>query len=150
MMKESEVVSSQASTADSSEVLQEDGINLYISLDAANQHFTAMQSSQSYGPQVLRLEHMLAMAGEHATSSGFREVASSDEPPQLGSGDLPSVGSLGHYLQRCKPCAFVNKIGCANGTQCSFCHLCSPGEKKRRRKEKRCLLHATRKLALHA
>lgn len=66
--------------------------------------------------------------------------------PRLGSAELPSVGSLGHHINRCKPCAFVGKTGCSNGVQCNFCHMCAPGEKKRRRKEKRSLLGAARSL----
>jgi hypothetical protein len=50
----------------------------------------------------------------------------------LGSDQLPTVGSVGHYLHKCKPCAFVYKKGCTNGTECQFCHLCEPGEKRRR------------------
>jgi len=57
----------------------------------------------------------------------------------LGSPGLPSIGSFGHEALRCKPCAFILRFGCASGEQCSFCHLCGDGEKKRRRKEKRAL-----------
>jgi hypothetical protein len=67
--------------------------------------------------------------------------------PELGSPELPSVGSLGHHIRRCKPCAFATRMGCSNGVQCQFCHLCETGEKKRRRKEKRALIGAARKLA---
>lgn len=56
--------------------------------------------------------------------------------PRLESLELPSVGSAGHALGNCKPCAFVHTKGCGNGVDCPFCHLCRPGEKKRRRKEK--------------
>jgi hypothetical protein len=52
----------------------------------------------------------------------------------LGSAELPSKGSALHSLERCKPCAFVLKGGCKDGVECGFCHLCKPGEKKRRRK----------------
>lgn len=55
--------------------------------------------------------------------------------PLLGTDDMPTVGSAGHHARRCKPCAFVMK-GCNSGIHCTFCHLCDPGEKKRRRKEK--------------
>mmetsp|Transcript_41283 Transcript_41283/g.127823 ORF Transcript_41283/g.127823 Transcript_41283/m.127823 type:complete len:253 (-) Transcript_41283:31-789(-) len=48
---------------------------------------------------------------------------------------LPSVGSASHFEGRCKPCAFLYE-GCANGTSCKFCHLCPPGELKRRKREK--------------
>lgn len=50
--------------------------------------------------------------------------------------DLPSLGSAGHMLGQCKPCAFFTTKGCGNGLQCPFCHLCDPGEKKRRRKDR--------------
>jgi len=50
---------------------------------------------------------------------------------------IPTVGSNGHYLGKCKPCAFVFKDGCSSGVACPFCHLCEPGEKKRRKKERK-------------
>lgn len=55
--------------------------------------------------------------------------------PVLGSPEMPTRGSAGHHLRNCKPCAFVDK-GCESGVDCRFCHLCEPGEKKRRKKEK--------------
>jgi hypothetical protein len=67
--------------------------------------------------QVLRLADMLA-------------------EPQMGSDEMPNVGSLGHEIGRCKPCAFIHTKGCADGVDCKFCHLCEPGEKKKRSKEK--------------
>jgi hypothetical protein len=101
--------------------------------------------------RVLQLEHMLAMSGSNAPrnqKTTREQQISQDEdlPPQLGSPELPSVGSLSHYMRRCKPCAFVSRAGCSNAAQCIFCHLCEPGEKKRRRKEKRSLIGASRKL----
>jgi len=54
----------------------------------------------------------------------------------LGSPELPTVGSAGHYLAHCKPCCFVHTKGCENGVACVFCHLCDAGEKKRRQKER--------------
>jgi hypothetical protein len=50
--------------------------------------------------------------------------------------DPPTRGSMNHGVGRCKPCAFVHTKGCGNGFECPFCHLCAPGEKKKRRKEK--------------
>jgi len=53
---------------------------------------------------------------------------------------LWSVGSAGHDFGQCKPCAFLWKDpkqpGCENGRDCEFCHLCPPGEVKRRKKQK--------------
>lgn len=54
-----------------------------------------------------------------------------------GSDKLPSLGSFGHDLGQCKPCAFLHTKGCSSGTMCKFCHLCDAGAKKRRQKEKR-------------
>jgi len=67
-------------------------------------------------------------------------VMGSVPPPPIGlapgSTELPSLGSAGHAAGRCKPCAFFHTSGCENGPTCSFCHLCEPEERKRRRKEK--------------
>jgi len=51
------------------------------------------------------------------------------------SGDYPTIGSRGHFVGLCKPCAFIFKDGCKSGPVCQFCHLCEPGTKKRRKKE---------------
>lgn len=71
-------------------------------------------------------------------------AASVAEPISSFSG-LPSVGSAGHHLGTCKPCAFTIK-GCASGGDCPFCHLCDPSEKKRRRKEKATFLKGLSRL----
>jgi len=65
-------------------------------------------------------------------------------PPQpadlsVGSPSCPTVGSQGHWLRTCKPCAFFHTKGCGNGINCAFCHLCEPDEKKKRAKEQRAL-----------
>jgi hypothetical protein len=56
--------------------------------------------------------------------------------PMLGSPHMPTVGSAGHHVGKCKPCAFFHTRGCENGVQCPFCHLCPPDEKRRRQKDK--------------
>mmetsp|Transcript_75736 Transcript_75736/g.216887 ORF Transcript_75736/g.216887 Transcript_75736/m.216887 type:complete len:315 (+) Transcript_75736:105-1049(+) len=48
-----------------------------------------------------------------------------------------SQGSSSHASGHCKPCAFFHTKGCASGEECSFCHLCDEGEKKRRSMDKR-------------
>lgn len=58
---------------------------------------------------------------------------------ELGSPEMPTLGSLGHFLMKCKPCAFIFKSGCESGVECKFCHLCEPGEKKRRKKENKAI-----------
>merc|ERR1719464_1195740 len=67
-----------------------------------------------------------------------------------GSQELPSIGSAGHEMGRCKPCAFLHTRGCANGIACPFCHLCDADEKKRRRKEKVQSIRAVRKVRSEA
>jgi len=57
--------------------------------------------------------------------------------------ELPSMGSAGHSLGRCKPCAFVHTKGCNSGRACQFCHLCDHGSSKRRKKAWREYLRAT-------
>jgi len=57
--------------------------------------------------------------------------------PVSGFAAIPTIGSAGHSLRKCKPCAFAWKeSGCQSGASCKFCHLCDPAEKKRRRKAK--------------
>jgi hypothetical protein len=56
----------------------------------------------------------------------------------------PSIGSNAHQIGRCKPCAFLYKMGCKSGASCQYCHLCPPGEKQRR---KRVLLAMQQKVA---
>lgn len=57
--------------------------------------------------------------------------------PEVGSADCPTVGSEAHRTGTCKPCAFLYTKGCMNGVECTFCHLCDEGEKKRRQKERK-------------
>lgn len=70
----------------------------------------------------------------------------SEEENKIGKGAISltdslglwSVGSAEHSLGTCKPCAFLwkDEKGCQNGTNCKFCHMCTPGEVKRRKKAK--------------
>jgi len=60
----------------------------------------------------------------------------SETSQAMGSPEMPTIGSAGHWTGDCKPCAFFYKRGCTNGFQCTFCHLCDSGEKKRRQKAK--------------
>jgi len=68
-------------------------------------------------------------------------------PPELGSAQLPSIGSLLHHKGGCRPCTFFHTRGCQNGEDCQFCHLCGPGEKKKRL---RALKHAQREATMVA
>jgi hypothetical protein len=56
-----------------------------------------------------------------------------------------SVGSLLHKAGMCKPCAWYHHPkGCQRAAQCEFCHMCPPGEIKRRKKEKTQLIRKRR------
>jgi len=54
-----------------------------------------------------------------------------------GTLGIPSLGSLGHRDNACKPCAFFHKMGCGTGAECSFCHLCGPDAVKQRKQDRR-------------
>lgn len=63
-----------------------------------------------------------------------------DALPEMepGTPDMPSSGSNLHRFGTCRPCAHHHSPkGCSNGPQCKFCHLCPPGELKRRQKAKK-------------
>ncbi|CAE7652991.1 ZDHHC14 [Symbiodinium sp. CCMP2592] len=49
-----------------------------------------------------------------------------------------------HINGTCKPCGyfFAKADGCRWHNNCTFCHLCPPGELKRRKKQKRAMLKA--------
>lgn len=64
-----------------------------------------------------------------------------------GLAHLPSVGSALHGTGNCKPCGFFHKNGCKAGVECTFCHLCDSGEKKRRQREKREMFRNAERLA---
>jgi hypothetical protein len=67
---------------------------------------------------------------------------------ELGSLDMPTIGSANHATGMCKPCAFVTTKGCKDGIECKFCHLCEPGEKKRRKKQKRAFMSAVKRIQM--
>lgn len=37
-------------------------------------------------------------------------------------GDLPSIGSVGHFSGECRPCYFLNRKKCRSGADCTHCH----------------------------
>eukprot|EP00929_Paragymnodinium_shiwhaense_P081709 TRINITY_DN42832_c0_g2_i1.p1 TRINITY_DN42832_c0_g2~~TRINITY_DN42832_c0_g2_i1.p1 ORF type:complete len:270 (+),score=35.00 TRINITY_DN42832_c0_g2_i1:35-844(+) len=47
----------------------------------------------------------------------------------LSFDDLPSVGSAGHGMGQCRPCAhYWREGGCNRGQLCQRCHLCTVGD----------------------
>jgi hypothetical protein len=162
-LQETGIVSSQASTADTSEIDLEtapvEGAQCaQQNVEVSSGFFDDLRQGPIRMPSVA--SGVFARQGQTSTQAACVERHAKDsrvlqlenfltagddrgiEPDGiwLGSEALPSVGSLGHGMRMCRPCAFVTRIGCGNGVQCEFCHLCEPGEKKRRRKEKKTLM----------
>lgn len=79
------------------------------------------------------LQQAGVIAGSAAAVLQFAPTADVGE---LGTPALPTRGSALHRWGACKPCAFTFKEGCMSGIDCQFCHLCGPGERRRRKKER--------------
>lgn len=72
------------------------------------------------------------LVGATAAAPPVIRLADAIEYPELGTPELPSIGSMLHFKKECKPCTFFHTRGCENKEKCEFCHLCGPGEKKKR------------------
>lgn len=83
-------------------------------------------------------------AEEEAEEAALQFGARKDVAPKVDMACLDpscSVGSLLHKAQLCKPCAWYHHPkGCQRAGACEFCHMCPPGEIKRRKKEKTLLI----------
>lgn len=85
-----------------------------------------LDGSQSY-PKHKMLEPMSS-----PTRSSEMFLTGPKAPP-----NTPSQGSLPHAAGSCKPCAwFWKPSGCRHATNCAYCHVCSEGEIKARKKSK--------------
>lgn len=92
-------------------------------------------SSQAYRPGEMLQQCADISRPESANRSLILlEEALPEEEP--GSPGCPSIGSAAHALGLCKPCDFMHRGGCRLGYSCQFCHLCSSGETRRRKKMK--------------
>jgi hypothetical protein len=92
-------------------------------------------------PVSLVLQDIVSDMDSHDSDSPVKPKMTISLSDQLG---ISSAGSIGHEAGTCKPCAFVWKDGCASGANCQFCHLCPPGEVKRRKKDKTAYRKMTR------
>jgi len=101
--------------------------------------------------KVLRLDDILSPEADKSPATPafvLRLEDMLDELPELGSPERPTVGSGSHASGVCKPCAFVAKPeGCQSGVECKFCHLCEPGEKRRRRKGRQEIMRLHKQLS---
>lgn len=76
---------------------------------------------------------------------GSRRVSSvrrcSSAPAAVTTGAVrskyPSMEAA-HAMGQCRPCAYFlhKEDGCRNGDQCSYCHICAEGERKRRKRDR--------------
>jgi hypothetical protein len=68
--------------------------------------------------------------GDMDPSTGQPEVSLEEKIAMHG-------GSEGHDIGQCVPCAYFwyKKDGCRLGADCKFCHLCTKGEVKKRKRE---------------
>jgi len=103
------------------------------------------QASPRLQPAVLSLSEAIgalshpplaaaAPAAAPTAVPALQESTGSGRP--LGPDELPSRGSALHRYGACKPCAFIYREGCMGGVDCQFCHLCEPGERQARKKER--------------
>jgi len=83
------------------------------------------------GPAACPLK-LNASSSHAALALPIRVAAAAADGTQLGSPELPTVGSKDHNRRRCRPCSFVYKDGCAMGVACRYCHLCTPEDKRKR------------------
>mmetsp|Transcript_146385 Transcript_146385/g.272600 ORF Transcript_146385/g.272600 Transcript_146385/m.272600 type:complete len:360 (-) Transcript_146385:198-1277(-) len=92
-------------------------------------------------------------AGESASGSecdrqvSVREEAATCNSEAAGPQGMPAAvtvlnhGSVLHANGKCRPCAwFWKPSGCKNGWECNYCHVCSEGELKARKKSKEALM----------
>jgi hypothetical protein len=85
------------------------------------------------------------MVGAIAGGKGFDDsLLVGDDEEVVPVEQQWSKGSTLHQWGTCKPCAFYLKDNCENGASCIFCHLCEPGEKKRRKKERLAIARESR------
>mmetsp|Transcript_52820 Transcript_52820/g.122954 ORF Transcript_52820/g.122954 Transcript_52820/m.122954 type:complete len:142 (-) Transcript_52820:55-480(-) len=85
-----------------------------------------------YRPGLLFSEEAKLDVGSECSTIDSSAAETADK--YVGTASCPTVGSALHEFGTCKPCAFVHKAGCNSGVACQFCHLCSQGEKRRRKR----------------
>jgi len=70
-------------------------------------------------------------------STSYGVVSCDVQLPRLWRDPRPSAGSVQHGLGECKPCAwFWKPHGCKWSGECTYCHMCPPGELRTRKKAK--------------
>jgi len=89
-------------------------------------------SQESLWDDLLAAEDGKPTRAEQGSPHRAEEDEAPPAPPRAVRGEW-SIGASGHAMQQCTPCAFLDsRKGCLRGSACTYCHLCEPGEKKRR------------------
>jgi len=84
-------------------------------------------AASAWPPMQLSLASALPPSPTSPGCDAWAEVS----PP--GFGVPPSPGSALHHSGACRPCGwFWKPSGCANGSDCAYCHLCPAGAGKAR------------------
>jgi len=97
--------------------------------------------ASSYNPgQVLQ---SIASAAKVPIQLHLEQMVPEDAPQ---TPPWPSLGSATHALGICKPCDFQHRTSCRAGYKCQFCHLCPPGENRRRKKQKQAAAKLCRRM----
>jgi len=115
--------------------------------------FSPQAETQSAKPTPLRTAlprdnsaHALAPRwAPQTTSSADNADASGEQALTLETfeGELPSIGSAGHFDGSCKRCAFYSKGRCQNGKDCTHCHFAhEPRSRLRKRAARRGVFQA--------
>lgn len=129
----------------------------WLSSDAAFAPYPELESTNASGSEQGSL-NSLGCGGERLTASPSTERESAVHDSPCGSdGDdqegtqahpgpppglkappnTPSHGSALHTSGNCRPCAwFWKSTGCQNARDCNYCHVCTDGELKARKKNK--------------
>jgi len=107
---------------------------------------TTVGTATGFWPTLQQANSAVSVEATDASQAMPRLLMLSEALPEplLGSDELPTIGSAGHNIGNCKPCAFFHTRGCGNGLQCSFCHLCPADEKRKRQKDKLAAYRDTR------
>eukprot|EP00933_Yihiella_yeosuensis_P034251 TRINITY_DN27768_c0_g1_i1.p1 TRINITY_DN27768_c0_g1~~TRINITY_DN27768_c0_g1_i1.p1 ORF type:complete len:422 (+),score=107.71 TRINITY_DN27768_c0_g1_i1:33-1268(+) len=86
------------------------------------------------------------VSGLRCSSATSSVTAATPASPPRATSAGSSIGSALHATGACKPCAWLHKdvAGCKHGANCFYCHLCPPGEVKRRKFQKAKVLRAVR------
>jgi len=76
-------------------------------------------------------------ASGQSSTDGPSFLSRTASTPSSPREQFPSDGSALHLTGQCRPCGwFWKPEGCKNGTECGHCHLCEPGESKKRKRAK--------------